>query len=67
MRIRHAAALALTAAVIAASCGSDDGDASTGDTPDVVAGEAFPDERCAANEAAGTITYLTGFDYAAAA
>lgn len=33
----------------------------------VVAGEAFPDERCAANEAAGTITYLTGFDFAATA
>jgi NitT/TauT family transport system substrate-binding protein len=34
---------------------------------DVVAGEAFPDDRCAANEAAGTITYLTGFDFAATA
>ncbi len=34
---------------------------------DVVAGEAFPDERCAANEAAGTIRYLTGFDFAATA
>ena len=34
---------------------------------DVVAGETFPEERCAANEAAGTITYLTGFDYAATA
>ena len=33
----------------------------------VVAGEAFPDDRCAANEAAGTITYLTGFDFAATA
>ncbi len=32
----------------------------------MVAGEAFPAERCAANEAAGTITFLTGFDYAAA-
>ena len=41
------------------------------DTPDagsdVVAGEAFPADRCAANEAAGTITYLTGFDFAATA
>ncbi len=33
----------------------------------VTAGEAFPEERCAANEAAGTITYLTGFDFAATA
>jgi len=41
------------------------------ETPDagseVVAGEAFPADRCAANEAAGTITYLTGFDFAATA
>lgn len=37
------------------------------DVSDVVAGEAFPDDRCAANEAAGTITFLTGFDYAATA
>ena len=34
---------------------------------EVVAGEAFPAERCATNEAAGTITYLSGFDFAAAA
>ena len=33
----------------------------------VVADEAFPPDRCAANEAAGTITYLTGFDFAATA
>ncbi len=33
----------------------------------VAVGEPFPDERCAANQGAGTITYLTGFDYAAAA
>ena len=32
----------------------------------MVAGEPFPEARCAANEAAGTITFLTGFDYAAA-
>jgi len=40
---------------------------SSGGTADVVAGEAFPADRCAANEAAGTITYLTGFDFAATA
>ena len=43
----------------------------TSQTPDsgseVVAGEAFPADRCAANEAAGTINYLTGFDFAATA
>ncbi|MBA3287093.1 MAG: ABC transporter substrate-binding protein [Acidimicrobiia bacterium] len=32
---------------------------------DVIADEPFPNERCAANEAAGTITYLSGFDFAA--
>ena len=34
---------------------------------EVAAGEPFPAARCAANEDAGTITYLTGFDYAATA
>ena len=33
----------------------------------VTAGKPFPAERCAANEAAGTITFLTGVDFAAAA
>ncbi|MCB1001560.1 MAG: ABC transporter substrate-binding protein [Acidimicrobiales bacterium] len=42
---------------------------STGDSTggDVVAGQPFPADRCAANEAAGTITYLSGFDFAATA
>ena len=35
--------------------------------PAVVAGEAFPAERCEANREVGTITFLTGFDFAAAA
>lgn len=34
---------------------------------DVVAGEAFPAARCEANKAAGTITYLSSYDYAASA
>jgi ABC-type nitrate/sulfonate/bicarbonate transport system substrate-binding protein len=34
---------------------------------EVVAGEPFPAARCEQNKAAGTITYLTGFDFAAAA
>lgn len=33
----------------------------------VVAGEPFPEVRCAANQDAGTITYLSGFDFAATA
>lgn len=40
---------------------------SSADATGVVAGEPFPADRCAANEAAGTITYLTGFDFAATA
>ena len=34
---------------------------------EVVAGEPFPEARCEANRAAGTISYLTGFDFAATA
>ena len=34
---------------------------------DVVAGEPFPAARCEANQDAGTISYLTGFDFAATA
>jgi ABC-type nitrate/sulfonate/bicarbonate transport system substrate-binding protein len=48
-----------------ASAATDSG-AASGATA-VVAGEAFPDDRCEANRAAGTIRYNTGFDYAAAA
>lgn len=73
--------VALVAALAAVSCSSDDDsstDATSTNAPDdgstvstdaalaVVSGEEFPEERCAANEAAGTITFLTGFDFAAA-
>jgi len=34
---------------------------------DVTAGEVFPAARCEANQAAGTISYLSGFDFAATA
>jgi ABC-type nitrate/sulfonate/bicarbonate transport system substrate-binding protein len=79
MRLRTTAALALATVIALAACGSDDpsngdtgetvdtGESTSDDGPGVVAGEAFSDERCAANEAAGTITYLTGFDFAATA
>ena len=69
---RRVTAIALSSLVVLAvsACGDDD-DSSTS-TPadqvgDVVAGESFPADRCAANQAAGTITYMTGFDYAATA
>ena len=83
MRTRHLSVLVTAAVVLGACGGSgaaDDTDPTTARSddsaaastsqpgiPDVVAGEPFPDERCEANRAAGTITYLTGFDYAAAA
>jgi hypothetical protein len=52
-----------------AACGGDDDDAnaSGSDVEPVVAGEPFPSDRCEANKAAGTISYLSGFDFAAAA
>lgn len=82
MRIRHATALALALATMFAACSSDGGstdstapgtgapatsDSGTAAVADVVAGEAFPADRCDANKAAGKITYLTGFDFAATA
>ena len=76
MRLRHTTALAVTTAALLAACSSDGSEpaASTAtstdtatDAGEVVAGEAFPEGRCAANQAAGTITYLTGFDFAATA
>lgn len=81
MRLRTTAALALVPVIALAACGSDDSspddtsaeavdtspETTAGGDSDVVDGEAFPDERCAANEAAGTVTYLTGFDFAATA
>ncbi len=39
----------------------------TGGGGEVVAGAPFPEARCAANRDAGTITYLSGFDFAATA
>ncbi|HEX4984411.1 MAG TPA: hypothetical protein VFV63_22090, partial [Ilumatobacteraceae bacterium] len=51
-----------------AACGDDsDSDGGAGDVPAIESGEPIPDERCEANRAAGTITYLSSFDFAAAA
>lgn len=54
-----------------ASTGASTDDSLVGDSVppnlDVHAGEPFPAERCAANRAAGTITYLSGFDFTASA
>ena len=77
MNRRHAfAASTICLALVASAC-SDDGaepagtvsetTSVAGDDMAVVAGEPFPEARCEANRAAGTISYLTGFDFAAAA
>ena len=77
---RAAAALTALALTAAACSGDDDGDETTtapstapaGDTTapagDTTApGSGIDPERCAANQAAGTITYASSFDFAAAA
>jgi NitT/TauT family transport system substrate-binding protein len=72
-----AAAVLLVPVLLLASCGDDESDAtdatdapdatSGDDDADVVAGEPFSAARCEANKAAGTITYLSSFDFAATA
>ena len=75
-------ALAATTILMVAACGDDGGDPATSastserasgstatgvdDGLAVDAGAPFPAARCSANEDAGKITFLTGFDYAAA-
>lgn len=68
----------VSALALFASCSGDDTtigspqaspDGSTNDTivDNVRAGEPFPEARCEANREAGTITYLSGFDFTASA
>jgi NitT/TauT family transport system substrate-binding protein len=69
---QHAFAALVASLLVLAACGSDDESTATtsaaaADVPAVAAGAPFPAERCAANRAAGTITYLSGFDFAATA
>ncbi|MFN0030076.1 MAG: ABC transporter substrate-binding protein [Acidimicrobiales bacterium] len=56
---------------LAAACGGDDSATEPGTTVSTGAGAAptseWTDARCEQNKAAGTITFLTSFDYAAAA
>jgi len=65
-RVTTCALVALAALVaILTGCGRDDGaDATAGGGDAPVLARADPD-RCAANRAAGPITYLTGFDFGA--
>jgi ABC-type nitrate/sulfonate/bicarbonate transport system substrate-binding protein len=56
-----------TAPGAAATTSDSDDDNTARAVSAVEAGAAFPADRCEANEAAGTINYYTGFDFAAAA
>jgi len=68
MRRRATIVILAPVAFALAACGDDDdSDAGGSDVAPVVAGEPVPADRCEANKAAGTITYLSGFDFAAAA
>jgi len=79
MSPRRSVILIAATALALAACSSDadtDGttagaDTSTADTTvdvsEVVAGEAFPADRCEANKAAGPIVYLSSFDFSASA
>jgi ABC-type nitrate/sulfonate/bicarbonate transport system substrate-binding protein len=73
MRQRAAAVIVplVTAIVALSACGDEPGTSTTAatvepDVPGVVEDEPFPADRCESNRAAGTVTFLTGFDYAAA-
>lgn len=74
---RHPARLAIVAGIVAAAAAGTSaaattppdtaaGDTGSGDT-DAGTGGTISADRCAENEAAGTITYLSSFDFAAAA
>jgi len=74
--LRLLLALCACLGLIAAACGDDSEDSATEDTTDgdtapddgeAAEGTPIGDERCARNEDAGTITFVTGFDFAASA
>ncbi|WP_432540474.1 ABC transporter substrate-binding protein [Kineococcus sp. SYSU DK002] len=65
-RLRTAVTAGATAALLLTACGGPDEPAG-GSTPTGSRGSAVTQERCRDNEAAGTITYVTGFQYQASA
>ncbi len=69
-RLRPLLAILAALALLTAACSDDATDENTtgGDGAEAaLTGDVDFDERCEANEAAGTITYLSAFDFAAAA
>jgi ABC-type nitrate/sulfonate/bicarbonate transport system substrate-binding protein len=66
-----AIAVAVVAALAVAACGADNSPNSADDKPSGLVGTVttagISADRCAANHAAGKITYLSGFDFAASA
>ena len=69
MRVEHFVGLAAACALAVGACSSSDSTPTSAARigPAVQAGKPFPADRCAANKAAGTITYLSGYDFAASA
>jgi ABC-type nitrate/sulfonate/bicarbonate transport system substrate-binding protein len=74
MRQRARFFVVLAATLMLSSCGGNDttdstevGTTAPAPAEDVVAGAPFSEARCEANRAAGKITYLSGFDFAATA
>ena len=67
MNLRVASFLLAGLTIGSVACGSDAPSGSGYAGPKVTAETAFPADRCTANKAAGKITYLSSFDYAAAA
>jgi len=63
------AACSVACALLLAACAADAKSATTAANagPSVQMGQAFPSGRCDDNKAAGTITYLSGYDFAASA
>jgi ABC-type nitrate/sulfonate/bicarbonate transport system substrate-binding protein len=68
IRLRTPLAVGAVTALLLAGCsGSDDPGTGGGSTPTGSRGSAVSAQRCAQNEAAGKITYVTGYQYQASA
>lgn len=66
-RLRAAAAATAALVSVLAGCGGSGGSGGSSSTPQTGAGSAVSAARCQQNRAAGTITYVTGYQYQASA